>query len=119
MRVIADENFPAPIVARLRIAGHDVLWVAESMPGARDTAVLEKAQTESRLVITFDKDFGELAFKRRLPATCGIVLFRLTGTTPQIDNDRAFAALTARDDWAGHFSVITDERIRMRTLPVA
>src|SRR5439155_11165576 len=99
MRILANENVPGPVVTALRTAGHDVLWVKESMTGAKDRDVLARAHSEARLVVTFDKDFGELAVRHRLPAASGVVLFRLRG--------RAVAALTSRDDWAGHFAVVS------------
>ena len=117
MRILANENVPGPVVAALRAAGHDVLWVKESMTGAKDHNVLAHAQSEARLVVTFDKDFGELAVRSRLPAASGVVLFRLHGSGPGVDNSRAVAALTSRDDWAGHFAVVTDDRVRLRPLP--
>jgi predicted nuclease of predicted toxin-antitoxin system len=61
MRLLADENISGSVVQALRDRGHDVLAVNESMRGAEDTAILSQAQAESRLVITQDKDFGELA----------------------------------------------------------
>jgi predicted nuclease of predicted toxin-antitoxin system len=93
MRILADENFPGLSVQELRRLGHDVLWVRTAMPGARDDAILACAQTEERLLVTLDKDFGELAFGMRLPASCGVVLF-----------------------WNGNFTVVEDGRIRMRPL---
>ena len=75
MRILADENFPGLSVQELRRLGHDVLWVRTAMPGARDDAILACAQTEERLLVTLDKDFGELAFGMRLPASCGVALF--------------------------------------------
>ena len=85
----------------LRAAGHDVLWVKESMTGAKDRDVLARAHSEARLLVTFDKDFGELAVRHRLPAASGVVLFRLHGSGPDADNARAVAALTSRDDGPG------------------
>ena len=76
MRILADENFPGDAVAALRDQGHDVLWVRADAPGITDREVLSLAQAEGRIVITFDKDFGELAFRFGLPASSGIVLFR-------------------------------------------
>jgi predicted nuclease of predicted toxin-antitoxin system len=71
---------------------------------------------EIRVVVTHDKDFGELAFRSGLPAECGVILLRLAGSNPDEDNRRAVDAIESRDDWTGHFSVITDDRIRMRPL---
>ena len=86
------------------------------MRGATDRQVLERAQQEARLVITFDKDFGELAFRFALPATSGVILFRLSGSSPEADNSRVLAAFESGIDWSGSFAVVTDDRIRVRPL---
>lgn len=117
MRILANENVPGPVVAALRDAGHDVLSAKEAMTGAADRKVLERAQLEARLVVTFDKDFGELAVRAGLPAASGVVLLRLRGSNPDADNARVVAALSSRDDWPGHFAVVTDDRVRLRPLP--
>ena len=87
------------------------------MPGASDRAILARAQSEGRTVVTFDKDFGELAYRFGLPSSCGVVLFRLAGTDPDVDNDRTVDALTSREDWSGCLGVVHDDRIRIRALP--
>ena len=78
MLLLANENFPRFAVDALRAAGHDVLWVRTEYPGATDEQVIQAAQTEERILLTFDKDFGELAFRSGLRADCGVILFRLT-----------------------------------------
>ncbi len=70
-------------------------------------------------MITFDKDFGELAFRYGLPATCGVVLFRISTPSAAYIAHVAEAAFNQREDWAGHFSVIEDTQIRMTPLPMA
>ncbi|MGI9105738.1 MAG: DUF5615 family PIN-like protein [Pyrinomonadaceae bacterium] len=117
MRILADENFPGDAVAALRDQGHDVLWVRADAPGITDREVLSLAQAEGRIVITFDKDFGELAFRFGLPASSGIVLFRLALTSAAGVARIAVAAFATRTDWAGSFSVVEDDRIRMTSLP--
>jgi predicted nuclease of predicted toxin-antitoxin system len=117
MRILADENVPGDAVRALRRCGHDVAWVAADTPGAGDLHVLERAQAESRILITFDKDFGELAFRWGLPAFSGIVLFRPSLPSPSYVARLAVAALESRTDWAGHFAVVEDDRIRMTPLP--
>lgn len=119
MRIIANENVMATLVSELRNRGHDVLWVKESMRGAEDNAILGTAQTEQRLVLTHDKDFGELAFRYGLPAMCGVLLIRLSGGGRQADMDHVLSVIDSRDDWAGHFSVVSRGRLRMRPLPSA
>jgi len=117
MRILANENVSSTVIEGLRADGHDVVAVKGWLPGADDEAVLRRAQAEERALVTHDKDFGELAHRRRLPAACGIVLLRLLGADRNADNRRALSVLKSRTDWAGHFSVVTDDRIRMRPLP--
>ena len=119
MRIIANENISARVLDELRARGHDVLSVKESMRGAKDPEVLSRGHAEQRVVVTHDKDFGELAFRFGLPAECGIVLFRLAGGNPEADRRRIVDVLEARVDWTGHFSVVDDEKIRVRPLPSA
>ena len=92
MRILADENVPGPVVRALREAGRDVLWAKQTMPGARDREVLARAQAELRLVVTYDKDFGELAVRLGLSAENGVVLVRLGGPSPEIDNARVVSS---------------------------
>jgi predicted nuclease of predicted toxin-antitoxin system len=117
VRILANENFPGPVIRELRQRGHDVSSVKEVMRGAGDREVLARAQREERLVITFDKDFGELAYRFGLPAASGVVLFRLSGASPEVDNLRAINALESGIEWSGNFAVVTDDRIRVRPLP--
>jgi predicted nuclease of predicted toxin-antitoxin system len=119
MRVLLDENTSGSVIQALRARGHDVVSVKESMRGQPDSAVLDRARREGRLLVTHDKDFGELAFRSRLPAPCGILLFRLSGSDPDSDSRRIVSVIESRDDWAGHFAAVTDARIRVRELPPA
>jgi hypothetical protein len=64
-----------------------------------------------------DKDFGELAFRSRLPAQSGVILIRLDWKDFDTDNQVVITALLSRDDWAGNFAVIERDRIRIRPLP--
>jgi predicted nuclease of predicted toxin-antitoxin system len=78
VRLLADEGVDALTVARLRGDGHDVTYVAELAPGITDDAGLELANADDRVLLTTDKDFGELVFRLgRLPL--GVLLLRLAG----------------------------------------
>jgi predicted nuclease of predicted toxin-antitoxin system len=77
---------------------------------------LSRAQAEDRIFLTFDKDFGELAFRTKLPAGSGIILFRITIPSSMVVAQKVVTAIALRDNWAGHFSVIEDDKIRMRLL---
>jgi predicted nuclease of predicted toxin-antitoxin system len=61
MRFLANENFPGAAVKALEALGHNVVWVRVAAPGATDPDVLAWAAREERILLTFDKDFGELA----------------------------------------------------------
>ena len=117
MRLLANENIPGTLLRELRDRGHDVLSAKESMRGDDDPAVLARAHVESRLVVTQDKDFGELAFRMGLPAPCGVILFRLSGSDPDADIRRMLEVIESRADWSGQFAVATDVRVRVRPLP--
>jgi len=117
MNLLANENFPLLAVDARRAAGHDVLWARTDMPGEADDVILERAQNEERLVLTFDKDFGELAFRYGLPATSGILLFRLQTQSPEHVQRRVLDTFAERDDWTGHLFVVEEHRIRIRPLP--
>ena len=75
MKFLADECCDAGLVNALRSDGYDVLYAIESLRGATDDELLTRAFSESRILITEDKDFGELVYRLRRPAR-GIVLLR-------------------------------------------
>jgi predicted nuclease of predicted toxin-antitoxin system len=112
MRFLANENFPGAAVAALEAAGHDTIWVRNVAPGATDPQVLEWAAREERILLTFDKDFGELARGTALPRKCGVVLLRVPMPGPSSVGQKLAELITSRDDWAGHFSVIEPGRMR-------
>jgi predicted nuclease of predicted toxin-antitoxin system len=76
------------------------------------------AEREGRVLLTFDKDFGELAWRVGLPASCGIVLLRLPMPSAAEAGAILAARIDERSDWVGHFTVVEPGRIRMRELAV-
>jgi predicted nuclease of predicted toxin-antitoxin system len=116
MRFLADENFPGAAVAALQAAGNEVVWIRTAAPGSSDRGVLAWAAREKRILLTFDKDFGELAQASRLPAGCGIILIRAPILRPGNVGEQLTNLIMARSDWVGHFSVIEPGRVRMRPL---
>ena len=117
MRFLADENVPGALVTGLLDAGHDMSWIRLLNPGCSDEEVLTRAADERRVLVTFDKDFGELAAGRSAPSSFGIVLVRVALASPKAAMKIA-GILNGRDDWAGAFSVIEPGRIRMKLLPL-
>ena len=116
MRFIADENFPFDAVEALRQNQHDVAWIRVDSPGISDSQVLNRAQAENRILLTFDKDFGELAFRANLRANVGIILFWIKASSSRIIAQKVATVIAMRDDWYGHFSVVEEDKIRMRIL---
>jgi len=116
MRFLANENFPGSAVAALEAAVHDVVWVRIAGPGATDLDVLAWAVREQRILLTFDKDFGELARGSALPPACGVILFRTPMPKSSEIGRRLADVIAGRDDWAGYFSVVEPGRVRMRRL---
>jgi predicted nuclease of predicted toxin-antitoxin system len=116
MRFLADENFPGPAVTALEAAGHDVIWIKIAMPGASDSEVLACAMRQARVLLTFDKDFGELASRTALSQKSGVVLLRTSPPKTPEGAKRLVDLISARVDWIGHFSIIEPGRVRMRPL---
>jgi predicted nuclease of predicted toxin-antitoxin system len=116
MRSTANENFPREAVVALRARGHDVVWMHETAPGQADIDVLRRAREEERLLLTFDKDFGELAYRQGLAVSPGVILFRVSSTSGSDAGRFIVSALESRTDWVGSFGVIEADRIRLRPL---
>jgi len=116
VRFLVDENVPRSVVAWMRAQGHDVVWASEEGCGDPDPAWLARAEGEQRLIVTSDKDFGELVFRDRL-TSYGVILLRL--------DDVAVPGWVARleDVWgvieanpSGRFIVVGSQRVRVRLL---
>jgi predicted nuclease of predicted toxin-antitoxin system len=117
MNFLADEGVDKQIVERLRIEGYSVLYVAEMQPGINDDLVLDLANQHSALLITADKDFGELVFRlRRL--TSGVILLRLAGLSPE-RKAQIVAVIVNQypDKLNGAFTVIAPGSLRIRQQP--
>ena len=118
MRFLADENFPLVSVRRLREAGHDTGAVIEDSPGAKDWEVLARAVAERRVVLTFDRDYGELIYRQRLSVPEGVVYFRFAPATPEEPAEHLFRLLTIESlSLEGLFTVVERGRARQRPLP--
>src|SRR5688500_3200160 len=113
---LANENVPRDAVIAARGAGFDVAWVHEIAPGASDLVVLALARQEQRVVVTLDKDFGELAFRQGASAACGIILLRPHLRSPEYVSRFVVAVLSQPIPWAGNFCVAQVGRIRVVAL---
>jgi predicted nuclease of predicted toxin-antitoxin system len=117
LRILADENLAYEVIAALRGAGHDLVWASELAPRSPDEHWLDLGEAERRLVLTNDKDFGDLIFKSRATSTVGVILLRL-GDMKDVDQAELVESALAKDrTWYGQFTVITEVRIRQARLP--
>lgn len=113
MIFLADENLDFPIISAIRNEGYDVLSISELSPSIDDNDVLKIANKENRVLLTSDKDFGELVFRLKLISS-GIILFRI----PELSNkEKATLAVKCIKEFEaemqGAFSVVTQNKIRI------
>ena len=122
MNLLADESVDKPIVDRLREDSHTVAFIAEMRPGIPDEEVLAQANALAALLITSDKDFGELVYRQRL-VHHGVVLLRFLGLSASSKAALVSSALEEHgvEMQADAFSVLSPGvvRIRARTADAA
>ncbi|HEY2414364.1 MAG TPA: DUF5615 family PIN-like protein [Pirellulaceae bacterium] len=116
MNLLADECCDALLVSALRNDGHDVLYIKEVAAGADDQAVLQLAASQQRILLTEDKDFGELVVRLKLPAY-GIVLLRINPAATTLKLTRLRDLLTNHAHrLPGNFVVLDEAKARFRLL---
>jgi len=117
MDFLANENFPLFSIKLLRDAGHNVASVIEETPGAKNLAVLKRACRENRIVLTFDRDYGELIYRHRSFIPGGVIYFRFDPSRPE-EPARILSEILkeGKVSTLGKFTVIERDRIRQRTL---
>jgi predicted nuclease of predicted toxin-antitoxin system len=115
MKFLSDANTPKLLVNALTSSGHDVFW-AYTVPRTPDIELIEKAARESRIIITFDKDFGELVFKRG--HAVAVVLIRLRETSIKETVRVVMDLVESEEENLNRlFCVVANTRIRKTTLP--
>lgn len=114
--LLADENFPLSSIKVLRDDGHDIYAIAESDASISDEQVIEKAIAENRIILTFDKDFGELVFKKGYRPEAGIIYFRWKHYNPE-EPGKFLQSVFAKETLAfnSKMTVIDEENIRQRS----
>ena len=116
MRFLVDECAGPAIAHWLRSRSHEVYSVYEEARGMADTDVLQKAFSENWILITNDKDFGELVFRFRfLPK--GVLLLRLKDESAK--NKVKIITFIIRehlDQLAGNYLIVTEKQIRKRSI---
>ena len=116
MRWLVDECVDAALVARLRETGHDAVYMSDVAPRTTDAEVMDLADRENRLLLTEDKDFGDLVF-RQAKSVPGIVLLRIEAPRRARKGPRLIAAIGRFGETLfGRYTVIEDARFRSRPL---
>ena len=117
MRFLADESCDFAVVRALRAAGYDVMAVVEVAPGAEDIAVLDFAVNTERILLTEDKDFGQLVYADAR-ATGGVIFIRFPGNVRAALPQTVMALIKERgEQLSGCFVVVQPGRIRIGRRP--
>ena len=117
-RLVADENVRTEIVAALRHAGHDVVWITETAPSWDDSSILAFAVVNDRILLTYDRDFGELVFRLGQVPPPAIIYVRLSKRDVAGAVDRLLSLL-AHGARASYFTIIDPGATRERPFTLA
>ncbi len=90
---LADKNIESEVVDLLRKSGYETTHIADLAPGAEDDEILQEARYHDCILITNDKDFGELVFRQKR-STAGVILIRMPGVTPSLKAESRAQRLT-------------------------
>jgi predicted nuclease of predicted toxin-antitoxin system len=118
MQLLANENFPLVSVQLLRQANYDVASITEDSPGIEDPEVLARAVDEQRIILTFDRDYGELIYRFRLPPPKAVIYLRFRPHTPEEPAAILLNLFQTKElQIEGWFTLVERDRIRQRLLP--
>jgi predicted nuclease of predicted toxin-antitoxin system len=117
MNIVADESVDLAVVQGLRNRGHSVTYIAEFGPGTADDEVLRMASSAGAVLLTADKDFGELIFRQHRLSS-GVVLMRLSGLATDRKAELVGEFFDDRgSELIGAFSVLAPGKLRIRSDP--
>ncbi len=108
MRFLTDENLGSVIPQKLRELGFDVVSVSEVSPAEKDPKILNLTNTQTRILITLDKDFGELVFKDRLTHS-GVIFLRFKDESVKNKFLILSKVLKLRKEFQNKFTVIREK----------
>ena len=114
MRFLANENFPDPSIIVLRHAGYEIKSIRTDATSIADPQVIALAQAESRIILTFDKDYGELIFKGGIEAPPAVLFLRYRGRDPKVAAALIHEAINSGTALEGRFTIIEEDGIRQR-----
>ena len=115
-KLLVNENIPLRSVRALRNDGYDVISISERSPGISDENVLQIACADNRIIVTFDRDYGELIFRRKLPIPAGILYLRFRPVNPDEVAEYISRLINNGVTLEGMFSTADRSRIRQIAL---
>ena len=114
-KLLANENFPLTSILYLRQKGYDVSSIGTDIPGIKDSLVLAIANEQERIILTFDRDNGELIFKHNFRPLMGVIYLRFDEYTPEetgifVENLLSIAEI----DFSNALTVLDKRGVRQR-----
>jgi predicted nuclease of predicted toxin-antitoxin system len=116
-KLLADENVPARTIDALRAAEFEVISIRETAPGISDIDVLALAVNQGLVLLTFDRDYGELIYRQKLEPPISIIYFRILPINPLEISETVISLLQAPEALNGAMLVVTHQGIRRRYFP--
>ncbi|MGB9806351.1 MAG: DUF5615 family PIN-like protein [Thermoproteota archaeon] len=111
-KFLADENVPIMAIEELKKKGVNIVSILEISSGLSDKEVLNLANKQGRIVVTFDMDFGRLIFKEKLKVS-GVILLRIIPKSPQHIAEKIMSLLTSSFPIENCFLVVKEDRVRI------
>ncbi|MDP3728329.1 MAG: DUF5615 family PIN-like protein [bacterium] len=115
IKFLADENIPLKVISNLLRDRIDIIAVAEKSARIKDEEILELAKKEGRVIITFDKDFGELVFRKKRE-TNGVILLQLHPQTQEKTEMILKKVCSLNIDFSSSFCIVKESRIKVISL---
>ena len=117
MKLLANENFPLASVKILVNSGYDITYIGEDYSGILDSEVMEIAINEERTILTFDRDYGELIFKKGYQPIKGVIFLRWDDFKPNEPGEYLVDLFASNDiQFEGMFTVINENNIRQKKI---
>ena len=114
MKLLANENFPYPSIFYLRDKGFDIVSIGMENPSIKDSEIMSIAINENRIILTFDRDYGELIFRYNYKPEMGVIYLRLDNYTPIDPGLIIESLLNSELDLRRALTVIDQHGIRQR-----
>ena len=115
MKFLANENFPLKSIIYLESKGFDINSIGRDIPGIKDEFIMSLADEQERIILTFDRDYGELIFKFHYKPKNGVIYLRLDDYTPELPGKLIERLIgNSHIDFANKLTVLDKNGIRQR-----